>query len=113
MLRWPSFEQVLVNRRLDLILSTKALFGFPTCQLIPVFNVQHSTFVPPESESTSTANTMAMRPDPWVVLVRLLWLVQSSANAFPHLESVVGALIGCLDVVQVSHSRFLGYYVLS
>jgi len=78
--------------------SYKALFGFPTCQLL----VGVCTF-------TSTANTMAVRAaprPPWDRLRQVLQDVQRRANVFPHLESVVGRLVDCLDVVQVSHSRF-------
>jgi len=64
--------------------------------------------------STSTANTIAIRVAPllpWNRLRQVLQGVQCSANAFPHLESVVSRLANCLDVVQVCYNHFLGYYV--
>ena len=42
----------------------------------------------------------------WRGLETALRVLEKSADAFPPLKSAVGGLVACLDVVQVSHSRF-------
>ena len=49
----------------------------------------------------------------WHGLETVLRVLEKSADAFPPLKSAVGGLVACLDVVQVSHRRFLCFYILN